>query len=128
MMVADSDLLIDFLRGKEPGCGRIKDAISAGPLATTVVNVFELKSGARTDRERDKVSALLAALTILPLDESAATAAARTREALEARGAAIGMADYLIAGVCLAIGATLLTRNLDHFDRATLINQQKPDT
>jgi predicted nucleic acid-binding protein len=29
----------------------------------------------------------------------------------------IGMADYLIAGVCLAHGATLLTRNLDHFRR-----------
>ena len=34
-----------------------------------------------------------------------------------AHGKGIGTADYLIAGMCLAHGATLLTRNLKHFER-----------
>jgi predicted nucleic acid-binding protein len=29
------------------------------------------------------------------------------------------MADYLIAGVCLANGGVLLTRNTDHFKRVS---------
>jgi tRNA(fMet)-specific endonuclease VapC len=117
MMVADSDLLIDFLRGKEPGAGRIRIEIATGGLATTAVNVFELLSGARSDGERDKVSTLLAALTILPVEEGAALHAAEVRRELDAKGRGIGMADYLIAGVCLNHGAILLTRNHDHFER-----------
>jgi predicted nucleic acid-binding protein len=36
---------------------------------------------------------------------------------LEARGEGVGMADYLIAGICLARRATLLTKNRKHFER-----------
>lgn len=47
----------------------------------------------------------------------ASALAAETRLSLEKDGQGIGMADYLIAGVCLANGGVLLTRNLDHFER-----------
>lgn len=117
MMVADSDLLIDFLRGKDPGRARIKLEIATGRLATTAVNAFELLSGARSGAERDKVTTLLQGLTILPVAEGSAAYAAEARVHLEVQGQGIGMADYLIAGVCLDLGATLLTRNLDHFAR-----------
>ena len=43
--------------------------------------------------------------------------AAETRRTLESTGTPIGMADYLIAGICLARSAILLTRNRAHFDR-----------
>jgi len=36
---------------------------------------------------------------------------------LEKAGIGIGMADSLIAGIALAQGATLLTRNPRHFER-----------
>lgn len=117
MMVADSDLLIDYLRGREPGHERIRLELSTGGLATTAVNAFELASGATTGREQVKVETLLAALSILPLHAGAADRAASIRRTLEASGNPIGMADYLIAGVCLDHGATLLTRNLDQFGR-----------
>lgn len=117
MMVADSDLLIDFLRGRDPGRERIKLEIATGRLATTAINAFELLSGARSPSENQKVSALLAALTILPVEERSALLAAEARRHLEGQGAGIGLADYLIAGVCLGFGAMLLTRNIDHFKR-----------
>jgi tRNA(fMet)-specific endonuclease VapC len=122
MMVADSDLLIDFLRGKDPGRARIKLEISTGRLATTAINAFELLSGARSEHEREKVATLLAALTILPVTEESAARAAEARIHLESQGAGIGMADYLIAGVCLDKGGTLLTRNLAHFERVPNLN------
>jgi len=122
MMVADTALLIDFLRGRDPGRARIKLEIASGRLGTTAINAFELLSGARSAGEREKVATLLAALTILPFEEQAAVRAADAHLHLEGQGAGIGMADYLIAGVCLNRGGTLLTRNLAHFQRAPNLN------
>jgi tRNA(fMet)-specific endonuclease VapC len=117
MIVADSDVLIDSLRGRKPAVERVALELKMGALATTVVNAFELLSGAKTDPERSKVEKLLAALTILPLDEGAARRSSEVRRHLESTGEGIGMADCLIAGICLERSAILLTRNRDHFGR-----------
>ena len=117
MILADSDVLIDFLRGKGPGAERIQIELRTGRLSTTALNAFELISGARTEREQESVRLLLQALHILSFDSAAAERAAGVRRELESKGEAIGTADYLIAGACLAHGATLLTRNRKHFER-----------
>lgn len=117
MIVADSDVLIDALRGREPALGRVKQGLTEGALVTTSITAFELLSGADSDSVRRKVEGLLAPLAILPLDEAAGREAARIRRDLEADGTPIGMADYLIAGICLARQARLLTRNTAHFTR-----------
>ena len=116
-VVADSDVLIDALQGRDPAADRIAVVIETGGMATTAISAFELLSGAEDDKSRTAVDRLLAAIPILPLDEEAGRAAAEARRELESRGATIGMADYLIAGVCLARSATLLTRNVGHFSR-----------
>lgn len=117
LTVADTDVLIDALRGREPSASRIREGLVDGTLATTAVNAFELQSGARTDRERDAVERILGAMRILPLDSAAGARAAACRRELESGGRAIGMGDYLIAGICLDRAARLLTRNRSHFDR-----------
>jgi tRNA(fMet)-specific endonuclease VapC len=117
VIVADTDVLIDALRGRDPAKSRIAIELRAGSLATTVVNAFELLSGARESRERTKVETLLGALSFLSLDQAAARTAASLRRELESRGAGIGMADYLIAAICLERNAILLTRNRSHFER-----------
>jgi tRNA(fMet)-specific endonuclease VapC len=119
MMIADSDVLIDFLRGRSPWAGRIKLEIKTGHLATTAINSFELLSGAKDAAERDKVVQLLAALTVLGVTPAASERAAAIRRELEGAGQGIGMADYLIAGVCLAHDGVLLTRNIDYFGRVS---------
>jgi tRNA(fMet)-specific endonuclease VapC len=117
MILADSDVLIDALRGREPGRSRIEVELRAGRLATTSISLFELRSGARSPREREKVDALLDAVTVMPFDASAAAAAASIRLELEGRGQGLPMADYLIAGICVSRSAVLLTRNRAHFER-----------
>jgi tRNA(fMet)-specific endonuclease VapC len=86
-------------------------------MATTAISAFELLSGARSTDQQTTIEALLAALPILPFDDAAGRAAARCRRELESGGQTIGMGDYLIAGICLSRGATLLTRNRKHFER-----------
>ena len=117
MTVADTDVLIDALHGREPAVARIAAQLKSGSLATTTISEFELLSGARDASLRTRIEQLLAAFTLLPFDEAAATAAASIRLELEAAGTPIGTADYLIAGICLARSATLLTRNRKHFLR-----------
>jgi predicted nucleic acid-binding protein len=117
MTVADTDVLIDFLVGAEPAAARVAAELQRGTLCTTAISRFELLAGARSPRREAAIRELLAAVTTLPLDEEAADRAAEVRRLLERAGEPIGMADSLIAGITLARGAILLTRNRRHFER-----------
>ena len=117
MTVADTDVLIDFLAGAGPAAARVAEELERGSLCTTAVSRFELLSGARSSRQRAAVGGLLAAVSTLPLDEEAADRAVEVRRSLERSGEPIGMADSLIAGIALARGGSLLTRNRRHFER-----------
>ena len=117
LVVADTDVLIDALQGRDPASDRVTIGLETGALATTSINVFELVSGATSDRSREKIERLLGALPILLCGDEEGRAAARVRRELDSAGTPIGMADYLIAGICLARPAVLLTRNVAHFSR-----------
>jgi tRNA(fMet)-specific endonuclease VapC len=115
MIVADTDVLIDFLSGHNPGADRVALELERGDLFTTSVCRFELLSGARQPRQAKLVRELLDALETLPLDIAAADDAAAIRRALEAAGTPIGMGDSLIAGIVRSQRGVLLTRNRRHF-------------
>lgn len=117
MILVDSDVLIDALRRREPARSRIAEGLKQGTLATTAINAFELRSGARSPKQEADVEALLAPLSVLRFDEDASRSAAGARRELEGRGETIGMGDYLLAGVCLSRALPLLTWNRGHFDR-----------
>ena len=89
----------------------------AGRLGTTAVSRAELLRGVRTARQVRATAELLAAVVTLPLDEDGADRAAEVARGLDRAGQTIGMADALIAGIVLAHGGALLTRNRDHFVR-----------
>jgi predicted nucleic acid-binding protein len=116
MIIADTDVLVDFLRGGG-AAARVELEMSTGSLRTTVVAAFELWQGARTVRAERDVRTLLEALEIVPLDAQAAELAGEVRRVLLGRGADIGVADSLVAGICLRQDGTLLTRNREHFER-----------
>jgi predicted nucleic acid-binding protein len=117
MMVADTDVLIDFLEGAEPAARRIALELEHQGLATTVISRFELLAGAQSHRQRRLIAELFSALPCLPLDENAADHAAEVRRTLVSGGLDIGMGDSLIAGIVIAHRGILLTRNRRHFER-----------
>lgn len=117
MIVADTDVLIDYLRGRNPMAARIEVELQTHSFATTAVTAFELWTGAKTPRQSSAVELLLDAMVIIPLDTDSARRGAEARRLLLGRGEDIGMADCLIAGICLNEGATLLTGNRRHFAR-----------
>ena len=117
MIVADSDVLIDYLRRRQPGAAAVVEALRRGQLHTTILNCFELLAGAQSSQPEESVLALLESLSILPLDFEAARKAAEISRELDRLGVGIGMGDILIAGIVLAQGGILLTRNRRHFER-----------
>ena len=116
MIIADTDVLIDYLRGKEPIAERIAIELKSA-LKTTVSTRFELLAGARKSQELARVTDLLAVIGTIALDADSTDKAAEVRRNLERAGAPIGLADSLIAGMALRHRAMLLTRNRELFGR-----------
>jgi tRNA(fMet)-specific endonuclease VapC len=91
--------------------------VNSDTLQTSAISCFELLSGAREGKRGENTRRLVAATPVLPLTRQAAEQAAAIRQKLERKGASIGMADSLIAGIALANGLPLLTRNRKHFEK-----------
>jgi tRNA(fMet)-specific endonuclease VapC len=117
LILADTDVLIDYLAGTQPIADEIAAHIRSDRLLTSAITCFELLSGAREGRRGDAVRRLVMAIPVVALDREAATQAAEVRRALGASGLTIGMADCLIAGVAMANDLSLLTRNRKHYQR-----------
>lgn len=117
MILADTDVLIDFLAGVEPVRGQIAAYLATDQLETTAIASFELLSGARDGQRGEAVRKLIGELDVIPLDRLAATQAADVRRQLERNGETIGMADSLIAGIAISSGLPLFTRNRRHFEK-----------
>ncbi len=117
MIIADTDVLIDFLRGRGGAAKRVARELETRSFGTTAITAFELRSGARTSNQRKGIDTLLDAMTLLSFGPEEARVAADLRLQLESQGQAIGMADYMIAAVCIANDGVLLTRNRKHFER-----------
>lgn len=116
MTIADTDAPIDFLRGHEPVAHRIELELRHG-LATTAITAFELFAGAVGSAKREQaVETLLAALSLVSLNPQSVRLAAEIRQSLGEKGRTLGMADALIAGICVTERAILLTRNKRHFE------------
>jgi len=117
LIIADTDVLIDFMKVGGPAGDQVAQGLESGTLATTTITVFELLGGARTPRMERKILDLLDLLPHFPFDTPAARRAAQVRRELETTGQKIGMGDSLIAGIVLVRNGALLTRNVRHFGR-----------
>ena len=116
----DTDILIDFLRGKRKIMETIERLEEEHELLTTSINVFELYYGAyRTGKDRNvkAVDELTGRLKILKLTERSAKISGEMLAELESDGKAIDFRDVLIAGIVMERDVTLFTGNKRHFQR-----------
>jgi tRNA(fMet)-specific endonuclease VapC len=115
-VVVDSDLVIDFLRGKGQGRSLVRTLLVEHRLRVTAVTAFELRVGTDFLARREEILRLLNRRT-LPLDLNAAVRGGEVAATLRRQGQDIGFADCLQAGVCLRHDLPLATRNRKHFSR-----------
>ena len=127
MIVLDTNVVSALMRREaDPKVVAWLDDLPAESVWTTAVTIFEVRFGlallAPSRRRRQLEEAFARSLEedleqrILPLDESAASAAgvmaARRRQA----GRSVEIRDALIAGIVTARKATLATGNRRHFE------------
>jgi predicted nucleic acid-binding protein len=79
VILAETDVLIDFLVDFQPIKNQIADYIKAEPIQTTAATCFELLSDADESKRGHAVHQLLDALSVLPFDRAAAIRAAEVR-------------------------------------------------
>ncbi len=117
----DTNILIGFLR-KDPVVtawitSREKDCI----LATTMINSFELYSGAYSSANRSKnlraVKELLSRVIVLHLTDVASEKAGQYYADLRAKGQSIEFRDILVGAIAASEGFRLKTSNVSHFSR-----------
>jgi predicted nucleic acid-binding protein len=95
MIVADTEVLIDFLADRGPAAGRVAVELESRSFGTTAVTRFELLAGAQDRTGESLLRRLLDPLPTLPLDRESADRAAEVRRALEGRGEGIGRGSLI---------------------------------
>lgn len=133
----DTDMLIFMVRGLKPArrapqrdrarqlAERCQHVRTAGDsLGLSSITVSELEFGARNsgdyDNEIAAVRKLLTPFVLFDYDSvSCPSHYGRVRHELETQGVSIGSMDTLIAAHTLAVDATLVSNNLDHFSRVS---------
>jgi hypothetical protein len=132
VIVLDTNVISALMDGRPSAVLAWLDRQEAAGIWTTAVNVYETRFGIGLlpdGRRRALLEARYALLVeralrgrVLPLDDAAAAAAARLGADRRARGVGIEVRDTLIAGIVLARGATLATRNLRHFPEVPVVD------
>lgn len=116
MILADTDVLVDFLAGVEPGAARVRLELEHGQLFTTPINRFELLSGASSARQTRLIRQLLDAIPCPSIDQSIADQAAEMHRAFAQSERPLSMNVCLIATVATVNRAQLLTRERTAFE------------
>lgn len=114
MIVADSSLLIDHLRGDGDATALLEEERERGSIMVPSLVAWELWRGARTPVQRDGVEALLQGLWVDPFSAAMAHLAGSLDRSLRERGEAKPTYDLLIASHALFHDAPLATVDRDY--------------
>ena len=121
MLVLDTTILIDSIRGKSTAIRKIIELEEAGEtLCITQINALELYRGAyfpkKSDKKIQSVKKLLDAFAILPINNDAYEWFGSLSAELRSRGESINDFDELIAAITMTNEAAIVS-NDSHFKR-----------
>ncbi len=121
MAVLDTTFLVDLLRGKAAVRDLKEDLDKTETiLAIAAPSIMELWAGTELskmpEKEKKKVGELIASLSALPLDEKSAKIAGEIEARLMEKGLPIETEDIMIAGIAIANGDKVVTRDA-HYAR-----------
>ena len=111
MTIFDTNIVIDYLRGKQQASEIMADKHSE--IAITVITGYELLKGYRTKKEETTVNELLSRVRIYCMDNKSMRVSGSLYRELKSRGKLKNEADVLIAGIVLANNETLITADSD---------------
>lgn len=118
----DTDIYSEVLKGNNPlvNATASKYLKTINHLTISAISVMEIVRGWRKKRDETRLQRFLKELIgteILALDSVAGDTAGRIFADLENAGQPIGRMDPMIAAIALQHGLTLVTGNMDHYQR-----------
>jgi tRNA(fMet)-specific endonuclease VapC len=117
----DTNVVVTYLRGKDPLVKQRVDAQSPSDLRVCSVVLGELYYGAALSHQpganATKVRNFTQALVSLPYDDRSSEEFGNLRAFLEKLGTPIGPYDLMIAAIALTNNVTLVTHNTAEFSR-----------
>ncbi len=112
LLLPDTDVLIDFLRGNQQAVAFIHK-ISSQIILSSIV-VAELYAGVRGKKESAVLDNFISLFEIIPVtDEIARMGGLYKRDFGKSHG--VGLADAIIAATCKTMNAQLKTLNIKHY-------------
>jgi hypothetical protein len=111
-ILADTDVMIDYLRGHAQAVALLK--MNASDVILSAITVAELYAGVRDGSEREVLDNLISIFTIIPVTpQSARAAGLLKRDYGKSHGT--GLADAMIAVAAQTQNARLCTLNTKHY-------------
>ena len=111
-ILVDTDVLINFLRGKEKARDFLASVVSESVLYVSVMTVSELCAGA-LPHEAERTQALLDGLTVVDVTRDIAEKAGTYKRTTKSQR--LELMDCLIAATADATRAALATGNVNHY-------------
>lgn len=120
-LLLDTNVCIPLINRTEQSLAdRLLDATPSSVILCSVVKA-ELYFGARNSRRvaenLDRVDRFCDVFDSLPFDDAAAARYGAVRAQLKREGRPIGANDLMIASIALSADITLVSRNLEEFER-----------
>ena len=120
LYLLDTNILSDLIKNPSGHAASRIRAVGEAAICTSIIVAAELRYGcARKGLPAltKKVEDLLGVIRVLPIDVPVDREYGRIRTELEAVGRSIGPNDLMIAAHACALGATMVTANVDDFTR-----------
>jgi len=111
-VIVDTDIMVDFLRGK-PEAMELIQKFSDRIILSSIVSA-ELYAGVKGPHELSLLDNLISLFRIVPVSPGIARSGGLYKNEF-GKSHGVGLADAMIAATCLAENAELLTLNTKHY-------------
>jgi predicted nucleic acid-binding protein len=116
-ILIDTDVLINFLRGRESAREFLTSSLGEADLCCSAVTVAEIHAGMK-EHERERTEELLDSLTVLEVTREIAEKAGTYKRTIKSQGLALD--DCLVAATAFVKHAVLATGNDRHYPMAEI--------
>ena len=126
MIFIDTDIISYYFKGNDKVTTNLTKAFkSEEPVATTIINVYEILKGLKYKNSKKKIKLfekLLNHILVFSLDNKVILEAADIYSHLRKKGKSIGDADILIPAIVIKNNGMLISNNTKHYDDIPNLN------